>query len=99
MGEILIETFNIITKFDIYDFFFYKMSINLFNLGCPSWYNGKNCSNHQCSINCKVTKDCDMFTGQCKGGCKPGWTGNNCDQGNYDNIEYLKQNKKVSKSI
>lgn len=40
-----------------------------------------------------------MFTGQCKGGCKPGWTGNNCDQGNYDNIEYLKQNKKVSKSI
>lgn len=46
MGKIFIEIFNIIIKFDIYDFFFYKMLINLFNLGCLFWYNGKNCSNY-----------------------------------------------------
>lgn len=60
--------------------FIYKMCINSFTLGCPSGYYGKNCSYHQCSKNCKVVNDCDRFTGQCDGGCKPGWTGITCDQ-------------------
>lgn len=59
------------------------MCIISFTIGCRSGYYGKNCSNHQCSKNCKVTNDCDMFTGECEGGCKPEWTGITCDQGKY----------------
>lgn len=50
-------------------------------LGCCSGYYGKDC-NHRCSINCN-TYNCDRFTGQCFGGCKPGWTGFMCDQGKH----------------
>lgn len=63
--------------------FIYKMCINSFTLGCPSGYDGKNCSNHQCSKNCKVANDWDRFTGQCDGECKPGWTGITCDYSTF----------------
>lgn len=51
-------------------------------LACQSGYFGYNCS-YQCSPNCNVTNNCDRFTGQCDGGCKPGWTGITCDQSKY----------------
>lgn len=46
---------------------------------CPQGFYGKNCST-ECSLNCHVFSDCDRSTGQCKRGCKQGWTGNTCDQ-------------------
>lgn len=52
----------------------------LFTVECPPGQYGDDCSN-QCSLNCNVTRTCDKFTGQCEGGCKPGFTGNTCDQG------------------
>lgn len=35
---------------------------------------------NKCSENCMNSASCDRFTGYCNGGCKPGWTGNKCDQ-------------------
>lgn len=49
---------------------------------CESGYYGQNCIN-QCSINCNVFKSCDMVIGKCYFGCKPGWSGNTCDQGKH----------------
>lgn len=52
-----------------------------FYLECPPGYYGNDCR-YQCSLNCNVRNSCDISTGQCEGGCKPGWTGNTCNQGN-----------------
>lgn len=49
-------------------------------VACDLGYYGNNCR-HRCSVNCSKAYDCDKFTGQCIGGCKPGWTGFMCDQG------------------
>lgn len=51
-------------------------------LGCGFGYYGKDCI-HRCSVKCNVTHYCNKSTGQCIGGCKPGWTGFMCDQGKY----------------
>lgn len=51
----------------------------MFVAECQSGYYGRNCR-HRCSENCIVTSQCDRFTGQCDGGCKPGWTENTCNQ-------------------
>lgn len=50
---------------------------------CKSGYYGQNCNN-QCSINCDMIRSCDRVTGKCDRGCKPGWSGIHCDQGNID---------------
>lgn len=55
----------------------------IFFVVCVSGYYGKNCNN-QCSINCYMNRSCDRVTGECDGGCKPGWTGINCDWGKYN---------------
>lgn len=57
-----------------------KESTLLIILECPLGKYGNDCSK-QCSTNCDVTSRCDRFTGECDGGCKPGWTGIICDQG------------------
>lgn len=44
-----------------------------------------------------MASKCDIFTGQCEGSCKPGWTGTTCDQGksnqqynvNQYNVAYI----------
>lgn len=46
---------------------------------CMIGYYGNNCSN-KCSTTCNVAERCDKISGRCDGGCKPGWTGNTCDQ-------------------
>lgn len=46
---------------------------------CGSGLYGEDCM-HQCSPNCNEGNACDRFTGQCIGGCKPGWRGFVCDQ-------------------
>lgn len=51
-------------------------------VACGSGLYGEDCM-HQCSPNCNEGNTCDRFTGQCIGGCKPGWTGTMCDQGKY----------------
>lgn len=55
------------------------ISMSTVSLGCPLGYYGKNCLN-QCSKNCNFTRRCDSVTGQCDGGCKPGWVSITCDQ-------------------
>lgn len=57
----------------------------LFTLECPPGYYGNDCSN-QSSLNCDVTSTCDKSTGQCKGGCKPRWTGGVCYQSKWLNL-------------
>lgn len=46
---------------------------------CQLGYYGKDCQG-VCSVNCFHASRCYKFTGQCYVGCKPGWTGNKCDQ-------------------
>ena len=41
---------------------------------------GPNCQNN-CSNNCAVSKQCDVITGECIGGCQAGWKGSTCDAG------------------
>lgn len=55
---------------------------------CASGYYGHNCSS-KCSQNCNVTNICDRITGECDGGCKPGWIGNTCDQSKYVSVNYI----------
>lgn len=57
-------------------------------LDCPNGQFGKDCMN-SCSENCIETSRCDRFTGQCEGGCKPGWTGTTCVIGKYHHFLYV----------
>lgn len=59
--------------------FFTCIIVRKYIADCPLGFYGKNCST-ECSLNCHVLSDCDRSTGQCKSGCKQGWTGNTCDQ-------------------
>lgn len=56
-------------------------------LECKPGYYGTNCVNN-CSENCNVPKRCDMVTGQCDDGCKPGWNPTTCDQSRCLSILY-----------
>lgn len=60
-------------------FLFTCIIVRKYIADCPQGFYGKNCST-ECSLNCHVFSDCDRSTGQCKRGCKQGWTGNTCDQ-------------------
>ncbi|XP_061170743.1 tyrosine-protein phosphatase 2-like [Saccostrea echinata] len=46
---------------------------------CDPGYYGRNCV-QECSVNCGGTRQCDRLTGECEGGCRPGWKGMQCDQ-------------------
>ena len=48
---------------------------------CDFGYYGLECRD-QCSSFCKTSRDCDHVTGFCKNGCKSGWRGNDCLEGN-----------------
>ena len=39
---------------------------------------GPNCQNN-CSLNCAVSKQCDVITGEYIGGCQAGWKPSTCD--------------------
>ncbi|XP_055885748.1 angiopoietin-1 receptor-like isoform X2 [Biomphalaria glabrata] len=45
--------------------------------GCPEGLWGNNCQ-YRCDAGCKL--GCKQNDGKCLGGCKPGWTGKNCDK-------------------
>lgn len=66
-----------------------NITINTMFIECRIGLYGYNCSN-QCSSNCGIESQCDRFTGHCKGGCKSGWTGQMCDQGNCINVIKIK---------
>lgn len=51
----------------------------LYILECPVGYYGENCDN-KCSKYCSVRRLCDRVTGQCYGGCQPGWYTKTCEQ-------------------
>ncbi|XP_052678194.1 multiple epidermal growth factor-like domains protein 10 [Crassostrea angulata] len=46
---------------------------------CPSGTYDINCK-ETCSVNCNIPQSCDRTTGECIGGCQPGWKGFHCDQ-------------------
>ncbi|XP_056003651.1 multiple epidermal growth factor-like domains protein 10 [Ostrea edulis] len=59
-----------------------KLAINctcLNEITCRPGFHGKNCG-QRCSHNCNVTNHCNRFTGECDGGCKPGWKMPTCQQ-------------------
>lgn len=46
---------------------------------CSAGFFGINCVN-RCSEKCNLTRVCDRLTGQCDGGCIPGWKGATCNE-------------------
>lgn len=46
---------------------------------CPAGFYGHACQ-ESCSTNCNVSGTCDKVTGQCIGGCQPGWKESKCDK-------------------
>lgn len=51
----------------------------MYILECPLGYYGENCD-YKCSEYCFVPRRCDRVTGQCYGGCQPGWYTKTCEQ-------------------
>lgn len=51
----------------------------IFNFECPKGYYGENCD-YKCSEYCYEPRQCDSVTGQCYGGCQPGWYTKTCEQ-------------------
>lgn len=58
---------------------------------CPSGKYGPACL-YNCNEHCLTNKDCNVTTGRCNVGCKPGYTGEMCDTGIWNKIfVYSKQ--------
>ena len=53
--------------------------LKLINAECPQGQFGENCLQY-CSNHCVISGKCDIVTGHCIGGCKPGWKPTQCDQ-------------------
>lgn len=51
----------------------------MYILECSIGLYGENCDN-KCSEYCSELRRCDRFTGQCYGGCQPGWFTKTCEQ-------------------
>ena len=49
---------------------------------CEPFTYGLNCM--KTCKNCRYGKACNSITGVCSAGCKPGWSGENCDKGLYE---------------
>lgn len=49
---------------------------------CMSGQYGDECLN-KCSDFCKISNKCDFVSGECKGGCKEGWTGSDCYKAHF----------------
>lgn len=56
------------------------MNLNyMYILECPIGLYGENCE-YKCSEYCYEPRRCDSVTGQCYGGCQPGWFTKTCGQ-------------------
>lgn len=55
---------------------------NYYHLACEFGYYGMGC-NQECSTFCKKSRDCYPISGNCKDGCKSGWQGNDCLEGQF----------------
>lgn len=53
----------------------------LFSAECKKGFYGYTCK-ETCSMTCGNPGICDRITGHCSGGCRAGWTGLLCDEGN-----------------
>lgn len=71
----------LLTNTLIYKLFF----IN--HLVCEFGYYGLGC-NQECSTFCKRSRDCHHVSGYCKDGCKSGWQGLDCLEGQYLNAVF-----------
>ena len=58
---------------DLYIFDLYFLS------ACAAFTFGFDCMG-RCG-HCRQDKKCNLMTGHCSSGCKPGWTGERCDRG------------------
>jgi hypothetical protein len=47
-------------------------------VACPVGFYGNNCV-ERCNTNCGLPGVCNKTSGQCEGGCQPGWRGILCD--------------------
>lgn len=70
----------LVTKLDVI--------LNVFELSsflyseCDSGFFGLMCKD-ECSLYCLDPLSCDHVTGSCDGGCKDGWIGSRCRDGEY----------------
>lgn len=55
----------------------YKLKQHLVFQACDIGYYGRGCQ-HECSIFCKISHDCNPVSGHCNRGCKNGWKGDEC---------------------
>lgn len=53
-----------------------------YHLACEFGYYGMGC-NQECSTFCKKSRDCYPISGYCKDGCKSGWQGLDCLEGQF----------------
>lgn len=60
----------------------YILYILYYYLACEFGYYGLGC-NKECSTFCKRARDCYPASGYCKDGCKSGWQGLDCLEGQY----------------
>ena len=66
---------------------------------CPLGTYGNDCK-YNCGIACSVSNHCNKTTGECIGGCKPGWKIFFCNQSKICKMYHLKkQDLKQIKSI
>ena len=57
---------------------------------CTNGTYGNGCKNN-CSTTCSVSNHCNITTGECLGGCQPGWKGFLCEQSKMFNFCFFSQ--------
>lgn len=76
---------NVYEKANLIGGWIIKCKIILYNIGlyfldCSPGKYGPRCL-YRCTGNCLNDKACNVTTGKCDDGCKPGYTGDMCDTG------------------
>lgn len=66
------------------------------HLACEFGYYGLGC-NQECSTFCKKSRYCNSISGHCKDGCKSGWQGLDCLEGQF--VYMLSLNRYIVKIV
>lgn len=71
-------------------------AVSLLVTGCYNGTYGYDCTNN-CSGHCLNNSPCDKQTGHCDGGCKPGYSNDDCSKGKSKyQFLYIRRKKRCS---